>query len=408
MKLITLTPIHIGSGESLKPLSYITDRNLLYVLDMDKFFAVLSEAQREIYLQWMDPILNRLAQLDERIAQARADRNQKRRLQSQRREEEKKLSVRWFIENRLGQNPISFAKKCLAYQISYFITPGRDGFKTHIKDTQNQAYIPGSEIKGAIRTSLLYTMLQNGQNYKILKDSLTDFKSVLRSGKSPKKKIEKLKKLANAQDENGLERKLLRGSKRDAKFDFLKFIRISDSSSIESQKLKIETTQMLRTDRYTKTWVETIVPNTQLYFDFSTQEKAFLDKLGLNGMKNWLSVPKLLEACHHRSKEILEEEERHFSDERNILDLIRRLKKENQPTSPLLRLGAGQGFLGTTIDLKVLKEDPQLYDEAIREGVSFQRRWRTQKGNFPKTRRVIVDSYNNPSAILGWIKLLPD
>ena len=401
MKLITLTPIHIGNGETLKPLSYVMDKNYIYVLDMDKFFNILSENQREQYLKWIDPILNRIAELDEKIV-VTDDRNQKRNLRKLKREEEAKLSIDWFIKNRLGQNPINIAKKCLAYQIPYSIQPRRDGFKTHIKDIQNRAYIPGSEIKGAIRTSLLYEMLQEKENYKIFKNLLKDFSSIFKSGASTEKKLEKLRKIANAQEEI-----LLRGKKKDAKFDLLKFIKITDSNSIEPQRLKIEATQMLGTNRYTRTWIETIIPKTEFNFDLSIQKRNFLDELGLKEKENWLSINKFLKNCYYRSKEILEQDEKYFSHNKTILRLIHKLKEQNQPTSPLLRLGAGQGFLGTTVDLVILKNDPQLY-EVIREGVSFQRRWRTQKNNFPKTRRVINDPYNNPLNILGWVKILPD
>jgi len=217
-----------------------------------------------------------------------------------------------------------------------------------------------------------------------------------------KKKLEKLRKIANAQEEI-----LLRGKKKDAKFDLLKFIKITDSNSIEPQRLKIEATQMLGTNRYTRTWIETIIPKTEFNFDLSIQKRNFLDELGLKEKENWLSINKFLKNCYYRSKEILEQDEKYFSHNKTILRLIHKLKEQNQPTSPLLRLGAGQGFLGTTVDLVILKNDPQLY-EVIREGVSFQRRWRTQKNNFPKTRRVINDPYNNPLNILGWVKILPD
>lgn len=405
MKLITLTPIHIGSGETLNHLSYVSDRNFLYVINMDKFFALLSEAQRLAYLQWMEPILNRMAELDEKIIQAGDNRDLKGQLRNQKREVEKQMSISWFIENRLRQKPIDFVKKCLSYHIALLSPPERE-LKTHIKDAQYRAYIPGTEIKGAIRTSLLYTILSDKKNYEILREALNKFKSTFRSGVSPKKKKEELSRIADAQYEGGIEGKLLRGKEKDAKYDILKFISISDTGPVASTQLKIYTILVTGSSRNIKISAEALNPQTEFHFTFNIQDNAFLDELGLEKLKEWLSVPKIFEACYYRSKEILEEEEKYFASEKNIVGVINRLKKENQPSSPLLRLGAGQGFLGTTVGLKVKQNDPDLYDEAIREGVSFLRRWRTQRTNFPKTRRVIIDNNGRAIDLLGWLKLI--
>ena len=404
MKLLTMTPIHVGSGETLNSLSYITDRNSLYVLNMDKFFAILSEVQREAYLQWMEPILNRMAELDGKIDQAK-DSRERTQLKNQKRDLERQLSIAWFIENRLRQPPIDFLKKCFAYQLPFVSPPGRDGFRTHIKDGQNKVYVPGTEIKGTIRTSLLYSLLKDKTNYEILRGSLNDFLTFFRSGASPKEKIKKLARIADAQFENGLERKLLRGREKDAKYDFLKLVNISDTNAVPLTHLQIKTIMVLGSTRNIRIWEETINPQTEFQFNFNVQERAFLDELKLQRLKDCLSIPKFLEACYYRSREILEEDKRYFVGEKYILELINNLQKENQAISPLLRLGAGQGFLGTTIGLKVKQNDPELYDDAIREGVSFFRKWRTQRGKFPKTRRVIVDSRGNPVSLLGWVKL---
>lgn len=405
MKLVTLTPIHIGSGEILTHLSYVIDRNSLFVLNMDKFFYNLTETQREHYLQWMNPILNRMAELDEKIVQARDNWNFKRQLQNQKRELEEQLSISWFLENRLRQNSVDFAKRCLAYQIEFLLPPGKEGFKTHIKGFQNSAYIPGTEIKGAIRTSLLYLLLRDKKNYEILRNSLNDFMSFFRSSSSPREKVKKLSKITNAQSEDGLERKLLRGKERDAKYDLLKLINVSDTNTVPPDTLQISTIKVLGSARNIRIWIETLLSETEFHFNFRIQEKAFLDELGLERLKDWLSLPKIFEACYYRSAEILQEEERYFDGVDNILNILSRLKKENQPNTPLLRLGWGQGFLGTTLNLKVKQNDPDLYDQAVREGVSFQRRWRTQSGKFPKTRRVIVDAIGNPVSLLGWVRL---
>lgn len=409
MKITTLTPIHIGNSETLTPLSYVISGNLLYVINMDIFFSKLSKTQRESYVEWMDPILAKISELDRKADQSKGNKELSKKLKDQKREEEKKLSLKWFIENRLRENPFEFAKRCLDYQIAFVIPPGREGFRLHIKDAGRGVYIPGTEIKGAMRTSLLYTLLQDGTNYEILKKALNKLRLAFKKTLPSQNKAKELSHVADAQSESGIERVFLRGKERDAKYDLLKFLQISDTNSVNIAQLSISPIKVLGSSKnIPPIWVETINPQTMFSFDLKIQKEAFLTPLGLGKWVDGLSQEKIFESCYNRSKEMLEEERKYFVNEKIISALIKRIEKENQPSSPLLRLGSGQGFLGTTVDLKVKQKDPELYEEVIRKGVSMLRRWRTQPGNFPKTRRVILDKNKSPESLLGWIKLLED
>jgi CRISPR type III-A-associated RAMP protein Csm5 len=220
-----------------------------------------------------------------------------------------------------------------------------------------------------------------------------------------REKVRRLEKIAG-----DLEAKLLRGevageTKDDAKFDFLRFMEVSDSTPLLPDALRIELTQMLGTGRYTRTWVETIAPGSEVTAQIALGDPMLiLRELGLERLREWLSLSKLLEACYIHSHDILDEEAKYFAGEPRLAALVTQLQRENEPNAPLLRLGQGQGFLGVTVDLAVKRRDEQLYDEAIREGVSLQRRWRTTKDRFPKTRRVVTDRDGTPLSLLGWAK----
>ena len=70
MKLLlkTLTPVHIGNGETLKPLSYVIDRSFIYAINMEEFFKKLEAIQKkDVYLKWIEPILYQLFELDSKI-----------------------------------------------------------------------------------------------------------------------------------------------------------------------------------------------------------------------------------------------------------------------------------------------------------------------------------------------------
>lgn len=403
LQIKTLTPIHIGNGETLKPLSYVSDRSFVYVLNMDNFFESLTGIQKQKYLTWLEPILYRLSEITDKMVKARDNPELKRDLNTQKRDLENQLSIEMFIKNYVNQNPVEFVKTLALYKVPFSQFPRSDGFKLFIKDGNCRVYIPGTEIKGSIRTSLLYQILQDDSSYSVLKSNVETFKNIFKSGVTPKEKIKALKNLSKE-----IEGKLLRGKENKANYDFLRFIQISDTLHVPFDKLRIETTKMMGTQRYTNTWIETIISNTEFKYELDVKDKyVHLEKLGLSDLKKYLKIEEILNACYHHSKDILEEESRYFSSKSEIVSLLERLKRENEPTSPLIRFGSGQGFLGVTIDfIMKTKGDSQLYDEAIREGVSFQRRWRTQKNNFPKTRRVIIDKNGSEKSILGWAKIL--
>jgi CRISPR-associated protein Csm5 len=405
IRLKAVTPLFIGNGETLKPLSYLLDGNVVHVLDEGKFFAQLSPQEQERYLNWVDPLLDRLARLEEEIAQARDDFERRRQLQRQRREIEGELSVQHFLANVLRTRPLAFVSRCEAYAIRCNTPPERDGFRLQLKDVANRPYIPGTGIKGALRTALLYALVAEPRHYPWLRDRLGRFRSDLRSGLHVREKVRRLEKIAG-----DLEAKLLRGevageTKDDAKFDFLRFMEVSDSTPLLPDALRIELTQMLGTGRYTRTWVETIAPGSEVTAQIALGDPMLiLRELGLERLREWLSLSKLLEACYIHSHDILDEEAKYFAGEPRLAALVTQLQRENEPNAPLLRLGQGQGFLGVTVDLAVKRRDEQLYDEAIREGVSLQRRWRTTKDRFPKTRRVVTDRDGTPLSLLGWAK----
>ncbi|MDI6917820.1 MAG: hypothetical protein QMC80_08515, partial [Thermoplasmatales archaeon] len=78
---------------------------------------------------------------------------------------------------------------------------------------------------------------------------------------------------------------------------------------------------------------------------------------------------------------------------------MQNIKEKNKETSPVLRLGQGQGFLSTTINLVVKNKDPELYDM-----IWHNTRGRSYHDVFPKTRRFVMEN-NKPCYTLGWLKL---
>ena len=72
------------------------------------------------------------------------------------------------------------------------------------------------------------------------------------------------------------------------------------------------------------------------------------------------------------------------------------MQKMNSMENPLLKIGAGSGYLATTVNLKIKKYDPYLYDK-IADGT----RGKNYDYEFPKSRK-ITQNGGNP---LGWVQL---
>lgn len=140
IKIQVLSPIHIGSGEQIDPLEYVVDGNLFFRLDINRFLSELPEQLKKDFYTATDsanPVVLR----------------------------------HFFLKN------MDYKKHQLYQSVAQpsFI----ESYKQSIDDPKTQllvnlmtrspgdykAYIPGSSIKGAIRTAVIST-LANQRNIK--------------------------------------------------------------------------------------------------------------------------------------------------------------------------------------------------------------------------------------------------
>ena len=133
IKLTTLTPIHIGDGNSLKPLSYIVDKGWVYVLDIERLLADFSEKERESFLNWMENLLAQIEDIEEKIKSAGDNFEILRRLKKQKREIEQRLDIHWFLKNRLGANLSSIVENFASIEFHLKYNLHRMGLKLALK-----------------------------------------------------------------------------------------------------------------------------------------------------------------------------------------------------------------------------------------------------------------------------------
>ncbi|MFW6025302.1 MAG: type III-A CRISPR-associated RAMP protein Csm5 [Candidatus Woesearchaeota archaeon] len=139
-KIKTITPVHIGNGETLSPYGdYIKDKDYIYIIDYSKL---------ENYLRDNNESEEMIDEFVEIISKQAAGNK----------------SDRYTIKNFFENNQLNF-KEFSSAQIKLLGKINNEEIHQTIK-TGNRPIIPGSSIKGAIRTALLYNHLQE-DGYKL-------------------------------------------------------------------------------------------------------------------------------------------------------------------------------------------------------------------------------------------------
>lgn len=387
LKVKTVTPIFIGTGNALKGMDFLIVDGKVRVIDHEKLIRSLTQSQRDIFLRWIE---SRLSEGGDR---------------------KRYPPALWSLLSELrrrGVDQRGLLKGCTSYFIPYtFARPGGRGpsineIKECIKTPDHRPYIPGSEIKGAIRTSILMDMLQNGVAFRQFTDKIKNLNTRLKRERRSKKN-EILK-----QGWKEIEDKLLRGSYNEAHYDLMRGVQVGDSRPFPTETLRVEFISIIGTSKRFPLYVETISPDheTEVQITIASPER-WLEEMKLSDKREWLSWDRISRAIYTRSKLILQEDERYFRGNIRIEEEIERLKRLNTPDSPLLRLGWGQGFTGITLTLPLKMREEWVFED-LRRSLSKAYNRRTHPGRFPQTRRVAVDERGNPRTPLGWVKLRLD
>lgn len=136
MKIQTLTPVHIGTGEDIAPFEYVLKDDVFYRIDLARFLTNLSPAQRGDFNKAVDS--------------------------------GNVIFMRKFIARNVDPEKY-YLFRCFAHDAFMEI------YRTGIDDPRNQlqvhlftrqgekAYLPGSSLKGAIRTAVVSDLARDCQ-----------------------------------------------------------------------------------------------------------------------------------------------------------------------------------------------------------------------------------------------------
>lgn len=375
--LKTLSPVHVGSGEKINPLSYLCVGGEVFVLS-DEALRLLPSGMLDRFVSWVTSTEPR-------------DRS-------------------WYafastVGGRWSPNVLATRAKYRASDMAGGQL--RRDIETVIK-TCDMPYIPGSEIKGAIRTALIHWQLNhNASVYAEFKKRLGALRS---HGRGDRERLRKEARKAA----DWLEDRVFRGGKSDVKRDVMKFLQVSDSSPVPPEKsLAVLAINVVGMSRRVPIFQEALRPEISLEIPQikMTAIREDLRSIGVDGACMWPleRIENLFQCCHEFSSRLLKEEADYFAQlaARSaefswVYRHLQEIAKINSPNSPVLRLGKNEGFLSLSVAVAVKDKDPDLYNEVIVPST----KGRYYQSGFPKTRRLArLAGAAHTLQTLGWCKL---
>ena len=351
-----VTPVHVGSGEELhRELDYIEHREQIFVVDQNRTFNAIASGSAALdTLQQANP------ELSDSVRLAGA-------------------YYGYPLPN-LRQSPTIPEK-----------------FRACIKDAMQRPYLPGSSVKGAIRTALLATWLRSKPDEAA--EHLPRWKNISKYvfGDDPNKDLLRAFHVGDAN--------FPVGDLRLADIRWLNIIGNNNKTNAKWRNMSNRGNEN-RWEDATGIYVEALAP---------TATAAMIlqwDRFLLSDPSRWQAphnsrelLPKnfagLSARLNTHARYILEEEIAFFGryNQQLIVEQCRTLLQDIRHTdnAAFLRVAWGSGWRGITgdwLDTERLKKIRGLYELGKKECETF-----------PKTRRLAVKE--KPCLPLGWIRLSP-
>ena len=364
-QLKTITPVHIGTGETLSQIDGFYDNGQWHRIDLDAVLAAIPESE-----------LNRLT-----IAMGQRN-------------------FQWRRYLPTNQSSARYTLPCPE-------DPRETEIREAMKNPSGRPMIPGSSIKGAIRTALLWDLIGDS-NQESFKYSVNYLKEQLR------------RKPNRNWAGREIERRVLG---KDPNHDLMRAVQVSDTAPIPIEALEIGvlwTGTLNRNDRLVqkrengreyKTFVEQIRAGQTFDFSIKIDKSLFRQRekreLGFTAEQERVLCEEFADVCNFVAKDLADTEadffDAYYLDEivNFYDDLLQRIK--NLPDDGfILPIGWGTGYRAKTVT-ELLTGDN---DDLMRDLQRHYRLGRRNHPEFPKTRRVLYDG-QRPKSPLGWVQITP-
>ena len=358
-ELTPLTPLHIATGDPIEPFEYVIYEGRLYKFDPEAFLLALAPEEQNRFVDLAGT--NLLA--------AR-----------------KFLSERGNLVKQIAEYSVPVSATAAAYYEQRLSNPQSDLSIGVFIRTNHRAYIPGSSLKGALRTALLYVRATRDDqkitewNAKTLEQSTFEYRN---PGDDP-----------------------------------FKYFKISDSAERD------EMTQLATVNVHTKTnegWSKGKIPllrevtwgvltNHAKARDVTVTFSVLVNETVARAARQdrraqWFEGKQIIAACRAFYGEHLKQEARFHQDDESSYVFYQALQKwaEQLPNNAcLIRLGWGSGFDAVTVR----------YARAGAKDISTPRPSRKKRGKESKGEKPDLTLYTPASrrlaeggAPLGWAEL---
>jgi CRISPR-associated protein Csm5 len=380
VRLTTLTPLHIGGREgALIPLEFVVFDGRCAIISETKLARALQERQLiDTFTTWF------------------TDRG--------------RPALRDFLHEH-GLLSTDFLERITAYSSPCSIRVSQ-GLRTFVRDAFNRPFLPGSSLKGAIRTAFLYKLLKelpSERRQTLLEDFVTsrlqDYRQDHRGQRGLRWFQERFRQgFAQRFEADIFQTFTLREGQRryDPHTDLLRCLRVTDSTPVEShlahvEEIKIFSAHSAESPKRWSLFAECI-PGGQMFVCEMTLDESLVSEFSKSNGQTWLGMDfaQLREWLHNpistwteMGHDLWERETQFFRRELRLIEGL-----PNGREQRVARVGWGAGLLGASVDML-------LPDHLLRE---LRNTLFTQRGEAPapKSRRLVVQSDHRPIS-LGWV-----
>ena len=330
-------PVHIGDGKTLTKVDYFFYKDRIYFPNLHKMFLYIKQ-------------MHLTSDYESFMYSARND------------------LTYWLNDKRIIS---AVAEKCTDYSISLVGSSASKprNLSTFVKDPYGNPYIPGSSLKGLIRTLLLAKeIVDNPDDYAEIE---RDIRRGIRNPRANKNNM--LNSESSTLEEIAFHKLNCSDKRKNAVNDVFKGLIVSDSQPLSTNDLivteKIDY-NIVGNEKPLPLYRESLVPNTQVKFNVTIDTSIF----------NY-TIDDILQAV----KLFAEDYYTYFSSN------FRGIKK---PTSNTVWLGGGAGYVGKTIMYNLFGDDAyNIVSSVLNVTTKHHHDKDTKKGVSPVT--VKLTKYNN-------------
>ncbi|MGC8825680.1 MAG: type III-A CRISPR-associated RAMP protein Csm5, partial [Anaerolineae bacterium] len=268
--------------------------------------------------------------------------------------------------------------------------------REQIKEAFGRLYIPGSTIKGAIRTALARHLVKQKQ-----------------LNVAPMPLIQGAKKRERADDR--LDAELFRPLTDSANYDLLRALRVADSEPADTAPILANVRVFRGKTGQSPIEVEAVPARAAFHASLIVDEYLLQEQAGVLGWKgeHIQAVRNFWVTCQDMAVCQMQKE-REFCAASGLDDLanwygerLQVLKQMRGTLECFLRIGWAGGWENKTLGSKILAADQEAFtqlrkDFGLGKPPSFRGAW-TPSQEFPRSRRLVVDRMGRPAAPMGWV-----